>query len=423
MWYEKSWKRTLRNIFFDRRFNYISPKKILLKNNIFSRVVQCNHHDSHAAACLYTFNNSAENYLIFVIDAVGEFDCISTYKIIKNKMKIIDKVLYPNSLGLFYSSITDLLGLKANEDEYILIGMASYGNPEKYYNKINNIIFKNEFGHNFYLNRGCVGIIGKDEIISNKFDIAAATQKIYEDKLLRYVKKQMYLNKSSKIMLAGGCALNCSANSKLLNFVDDVYIFPHPGDGVASVGSSLLYNKKNIEFKNAFLGFNQATNNCMSNIVSSIEKNGYCFIVDGKAEFGPRALGNRSILADPRNKSMQDKINEIKGRELFRPFAPCILREYFEEYFYTLGLKDSPYMQFTFKCKKPHLIPATVHVYGTSRVQTVDNNNPFLYKILKSWFKKTGCPVLLNTSLNIKGKPLVNSKKDLSELFDVDNNI
>jgi len=149
MWYEKSWKRTLRNIFFDRRFNYISPKKILLKNNIFSRVVQCNHHDSHAAACLYTFNNSAENYLIFVIDAVGEFDCISTYKIIKNKMKIIDKVLYPNSLGLFYSSITDLLGLKANEDEYILMGMASYGNPEKYYNKINNIIFKNEFGHNF----------------------------------------------------------------------------------------------------------------------------------------------------------------------------------------------------------------------------------------------------------------------------------
>jgi len=422
MWYEKPHKRFLRNIIWDKKINFFNAKKYLENLGILTEIKYCNHHDSHAAACLYTYSGNAENSLIFIIDAVGELNCMSTYIVKNNKLKILDVINYPNSLGLFYSAMTDLLGYKANEEEYIVMGMASYGDPYRFYNRVNDRIFKNGFKHLYYLNRGCRGLFEDNTITRYKFDIAAATQKIYEDKLLSYVKKQLYKYNSKKIMLGGGCALNCTANSKLINLVDDIYIFPHPGDGGASVGAALLYKKKTIQFNNAFLGF-QEPDQSIESVVDKIIKDGFCFVVNGKAEFGPRALGNRSILADPRDKNMQDRINNIKGRELFRPFAPSILLEYFDQYFYSMGIGASPYMQYTFKCKKPTAIPATVHIDGTSRVQTVDSNNPFLYEVLKLWFKKTNCPVLLNTSLNIKGKPLVNSLKDLSEFCLIDNNI
>ena len=418
MWYEKPHKRFLRKLIYDREFKYFNPKKYLNKLGLYSKIYFCNHHDSHAAASLYTYGGNAENSLIFVFDAVGEFDCISSYRVINNKLSVIDKVKYPNSLGLFYTCITDLLGFKANEDEYIIMGMASYGDAERYYSKLSDIFFKEELNLNFYLNRGCRGIFSEKELDLYKFDIAAATQKIYEDKLISYIKRVLYENKASKIMLGGGCSLNCTANSKILNLVNDIHIFPHPGDGGASVGSALLYKQNKIDFKNAFLGYKESSILNVSSMIKAISQEGFCFSINEKAEFGPRALGNRSILADPRARGMQNKINDLKGRELFRPFAPCILKEYFSEYFDTLGLTESPYMQYTFKCKKPDLIPATVHIDGTSRVQTVDKNNPLLYKLLKEWYKQTGCPALLNTSLNVKGKPLLNSRYDLRE-FDI----
>lgn len=417
MWYEQPVKRSLRKLIYDKEFRYFNPKKYLNNLGLYSKIIYCSHHDSHAAASLYTCKDNAEGSIVFVIDAVGEFDCISSYRVINNKLSVIDRVKYPNSLGLFYSGITDLLGFKANEDEYIVMGMASYGDSDRYYNKLNNIFFKDGLNLNFYLNRGCRGVFNNKELDLYKFDIAAAAQKLYEDKLISYIKKILYNNKTSKLMLGGGCALNCTANSKILSIVSDIHIFPHPGDGGASVGAALLYNKNIINFKNAFLGYKESSIDNVSSMIKKITKDGFCFSVNEKAEFGPRALGNRSILADPRIKGMQNRINDLKGRELFRPFAPCILKEYFSEYFDTMGLSESPYMQYTFKCKRPDFIPATVHIDGTSRVQTVDENNPLLYKILKEWLKQTGCPVLLNTSLNVKGKPLVNSRQDLGELI------
>jgi len=253
MWYEKPHKRFLRKLIYDREFKYFNPKKYLNKLGLYSKIYFCNHHDSHAAASLYTYGGNAENSLIFVFDAVGEFDCISSYRVINNKLSVIDKVKYPNSLGLFYTCITDLLGFKANEDEYIIMGMASYGDAERYYSKLSDIFFKEELNLNFYLNRGCRGIFSEKELDLYKFDIAAATQKIYEDKLISYIKRVLCKNKASKIMLGGGCSLNCTANSKILNLVNDIHIFPHPGDGGASVGSALLYRQNKIDFKNVKL--------------------------------------------------------------------------------------------------------------------------------------------------------------------------
>lgn len=416
IWYERPYLRSIRHILFDRTYKQNISIKKYLSTFINTGITYVSHHESHAAACLYTSKFPSEDALIFSIDAVGELFSLVVFKVTNNKLKKVESVYYPNSLGLFYSAFTDMVGLKPNEDEYILMGMASYGDNKKYYNHINDICFNNEndicLTYNF--NMGCNGLI---DITSeqDKFDIAAAVQRIYEERLVSFVKSMLYKYKAKNIMLSGGCALNCSANTKLLQFVDNIHIFPHPGDGGSSVGACLAYTKQNIEMKHNFWGYNAGDNISPESVVNEILTRGYCFVVNGRAEFGPRALGNRSILADPRNKIMQDKINNIKGRELFRPFAPCILKQHFNEYFETHGLQESPYMQFTLKCKKPEEIPAVVHIDGTSRVQTVDGNNPFLYSVLKIWKKKTGLPVLLNTSLNKKGKPLINNLNNMIE--------
>jgi carbamoyltransferase len=414
IWYERHNLRILRKLLFDRSIKGVTfSVKKYLRNFIDTNIVSVPHHDSHAAACLYTAPYNTENALVFSIDAVGELYSIVVYKVVNNLLKRVEEVYYPHSLGLFYSAFTDMLGLKANEEEYILMGMASYGDPNKYYNFIKESCFLNGTKTLYNFNRGCRGLIDIKE--DEKYDIAAAVQQVYEEKLIEFVKKIMHKYASSNIMLSGGCALNCSANSKLLNIVDNIHIFPHPGDGGSSVGACLAFTKQNIDMKHNFWGYNAGGIHSPEYIVNEILTKGYSFVINGRAEFGPRALGNRSILADPRNKKMQDIINNIKGRELFRPFAPCILKEHFNEYFDTCGLPESPYMQYTLKCKKPQDIPAVVHVDGTSRVQTVDKNNIFLYKILKIWKEKTNIPVLLNTSLNKKGKPLINSYNDMKE--------
>ena len=332
-------------------------------------------------------------------------------------MRKVDSIIYPNSLGLFYSAFTKLIGLKPNEEEYILMGMSSYGDPNKFYHTINTLTFKPNTIKTYYnMNRGCNGIIPQSIIDDNKFDIAATVQCIYEEKLINLVKHYLHKYKTSKLLLSGGCALNCKANSKLLDFVDNINIFFHPGDGGSSIGAVLSHIQDNVKIRNAFYG-HDAGSAIAGDVVDEILERGYAFVVNGRAEFGPRALGNRSILADPRKKDMQEIINNIKGREPFRPFAPCILQEYFSDYFETKGLIKSPYMQYTFKCKKPHTIPAAVHVDGTSRVQTVDSNNPFLQTILQLWYQKSKVPVLLNTSLNVKGRPLINSHEDMDEFL------
>ena len=416
IWYERPYLRAIRKIFFDKSLcNLPGSVTRYVREFTDARLITVPHHDSHASACLYTATFNTEGSLIFSIDAVGELYTLVVYKVVNNKLKRVEELYYPHSLGLFYSAFTDAVGLKANEDEYILMGMSSYGDPQKYYQYIKQCCFFDDIHTTCNFNRGCRGIVDI-KCDTDRFDIAAAVQRIYEEKLLHFIKAMMLKYKTSSIMLCGGCALNCSANTKLLDIVDNIHIFPHPGDGGSSVGACLAFTKQNIEMKHNFWGYDAGSTYSPDSVVQEILANGYSFVINGRAEFGPRALGNRSILADPRNKAMQDKINNIKGRELFRPFAPCILKEYFNEYFDTRGLAESPYMQYTLKCKKPEKIPAVVHVDSTSRVQTVDKNNSFLYKVLKIWQKKTGLPVLLNTSLNKKGKPLVNTHNNMIEL-------
>jgi carbamoyltransferase len=210
----------------------------------------------------------------------------------------------------------------------------------------------------------------------------------------------------------GGCALNSKANTMLWNIFPDVWIMPNPGDAGSSLGAAAAMYGKHLDWHGPYLGYDLGGEYPTKAIFDEIMKNKIAAVASGRAEYGPRALGNRSILADPRDPDIKDKVNLIKQRELFRPFAPVVMEEYASEWFemdYT-----SPYMQYTPKCLKPGLIPSVVHVDGTSRVQTVNRNqHPGLYDLLNLFYKETGVPILLNTSLNIKGQPLLNDEDDI----------
>jgi carbamoyltransferase len=187
---------------------------------------------------------------------------------------------------------------------------------------------------------------------------------------------------------------------------------PNPGDAGSSLGAAAAMYGKHLDWQGPYLGYDLGNEYPVDKVFKELMKNKICAVAAGRAEYGPRALGNRSILADPRDPDIKDKVNLIKQRELFRPFAPVVMEEYASEWFdmdYT-----SPYMQYTPRCLKPDLIPSVVHVDGTSRVQTVNaKQHPGLYAVLKKFYEKTGVPVLLNTSLNIKGQPLLNDYQDI----------
>jgi carbamoyltransferase len=187
---------------------------------------------------------------------------------------------------------------------------------------------------------------------------------------------------------------------------------PNPGDAGSSLGAAAAYYGKHLNWKTPYLGKNIPDEYPIDKILSNLDNDEISVVANGRAEFGPRALGNRSILADPRNPNIKDKVNRIKQREKFRPFAPVILEEYANEWF-DMNF-TSPYMQYAVKCKKPNLIPSVVHYDGTSRVQTVNEKQHYgLYHVLKKWYEKTNVPILLNTSLNIKNQPLLNDSQDL----------
>ena len=371
---------------------------------------QFSHHKSHAAAGYYTSN--FRDAVIVVVDAIGEWNTSSIWIGQDSDIKKVYSKNYPFSFGLFYSAFTKLIGLNPGTDEYILMGMAAYGDYRKYYNIINKYVSSTKKQKsNFHK-----GIVDWDPSINvelEKFNIAAAVQKVYEDRLLEFMQLAKKMTGKSNLVFMGGCALNCSANTKLFDIYENIWIMPSPGDSGSSLGAAALTRGSHINWDGPYLGTNISGKYPIEKSIESLINKKVAVVAVGKAEFGPRALGNRSILADPRDPNIKNIVNEIKKREEFRPFAPVVLEEYAEEWF-DMPQKQSPYMQFAVKCRKPNEIPSIVHHDGTSRVQTINSKqNKGLYLLLRRWHEMSGVPVLLNTSLNIKNQPLLNDESDL----------
>ena len=292
---------------------------------------------------------------------------------------------YPKSLGLFYSAITKAIKLKPNEDEYITMGMAAYGIPHIKIDPYNN------YHKGIYLQR---------ELSDN--DIAASAQAIIEYEIIEIMYRARKY--SNYLCYGGGVALNCVANTRVHYMFDKVWILPNPGDAGSSLGAAAAYLNKPLKWIDPYLGTDIKRDVNVKEVVSYLIDNSYCGIANGRAEFGPRALGNRSLIADPR-KDIKDTVNQIKRRQKFRPFAPAILEEFADEYF------EGPmneYMQYVAKAKHDH--KSVTHVNGTARVQVVKKDcKSVIRPILEEWYEQTKCPMLLNTSLNIKGKPMVDN--------------
>ena len=372
------------------------------------------HHKCHAAAGFQTspYNEAT----VVVIDAIGEIDCATIWNAYYNKKgvakyKKLWTLKYPNSIGLFYSAMTKRLGLRPLDEEYILMGMAAYGEP-KYMKEL-----EEKFGaHNdslLFKENNHIGI--EDDFLegANEFDIAASTQRYVERLIKTVMNKARIKGKSNNLVYGGGVALNCSANRLLGKYFNNIWIMPNPGDAGNSLGAAALGYGKKLNWKTAFLGTDIVSQYPIWSVVTALLEDKIVGVASGRAEFGPRALGTRSLLADPRGPEIKDQVNKIKKRQEFRPFAPMILEELVDQYFeMPTKWKNSPYMQVTAKCRFPDKFPAIVHEDGTSRVQTIPKDGTGIRRLVEAWYEETDCPILLNTSLNVRGEPMVNDRSD-----------
>ena len=431
-WYETDWLKKLRQIHagqYKTAWNNPTSQHTLLEfeidtfNDPYSfrgptQFHHARHHASHASAGYYT--SPYRDAAVLVVDSIGEFETLTIWQGTDTQLKRKFSQKYPHSLGLWYSAMTQRIGLKPNEDEYILMGWAAIGDPEKYKKQIFNDFFhpldqnspRVRFKQN--LHRGCMEWAPELNSIQDYADIAAGTQAVYEYVFEHLVKQTRKLVPSNNLVLMGGCALNCVANSIAYKHFDNVWIMPNPGDAGSSIGCVLNYTEEFIEFDSPYLGHAIRGNYPVNSALKIIQEKGMVGVANNKAEFGPRALGNRSLLADPRGQDMQDLVNTVKQRQAFRPFAPVIKEDCLHDYFdMPDGVTSSPFMQSVGRTKNPELFPAITHVDGTARVQTVTRSqHPGLYKLLDKWHEATGCPMLLNTSLNIKGEPMVDTIED-----------
>jgi len=392
VYYEKPWLKKWRQFKasqYKYAFDYRELPSVYLKQFGIKIDEYVKHHHSHMAGGYYTA--PFKDAMTLTIDAIGEMETMTIW----DNEKMIGRQQYPLSLGLLYSAITKRIGLKPNEEEYITMGMAAYGRP-----------IHSQFIKTHLLKRNNHQGVGQVLEWAKPEDLAASVQYVYEKELTRIVRKHC---RKTNLVLSGGCALNCVANSNLKR---NIWIMPNPGDSGSSLGCIPAVTKQRLNWKGPFLGYSIRGEYPVDNIIKELETNKIVGVANGRAEFGPRALGNRSLLADPRGDDIKDKVNAIKKRQKFRPFAPSILLEDVHEYF-EMPQVTSPYMQFVGKCKYPKEFPAIIHADGTSRVQTVTKeDNEGFYNLLKTWKDKTGCPMLLNTSLNIKGMPMVNDRWD-----------
>lgn len=452
------------------------------------RLFFCEHHLSHAASAF--FPSPFESAAVLTLDGVGEWATASIAEGHGNKLDIVREIRFPHSLGLLYSAFTYYLGFKVNSGEYKVMGLAPYGNPiysdlikEKIISVASDGSFKLDMSY-FDFATGLKMTNGKfdrlfggpprvpeSELTQREMDLAASIQVVLEEVVVAIGRSIAKQTGESNLCLAGGVALNCVANGVLLRekIFDNIWVQPAAGDAGGSLGAALSIwhmhfgNQRQIRndtdgMKGAFLGpeFSDIE------IRTELDKFGavYTFLSDeemieevsealslgkavgwmqGRMEFGPRALGARSILADPRSDTMQKRLNlKIKYRESFRPFAPSVLSEYAAEWFEDTDL--SPYMLFVTsivnekrcpaevdddalfgierlnKCRS--LAPAITHVDYSARVQIVDEKvNPTYHSLISKFNQKTGCPMLVNTSFNVRGEPIVCSPYDALKCF------
>lgn len=377
-------------------------------------VYSYDHHMSHAAAGFQT--SSFNRATVVVIDAIGEFDTITIWGADYDKngcarYKKLWRQKYPHSIGLFYSAMTKRVGLRPLDEEYILMGMAAYG-VNKFENLMKHRLIENEWDlilkENLHL-----GVEDNFLETEDTMSIATSAQALVETLIYNVMRRARDFKWSNNLVYMGGVALNCSANRNLGDYFDNIWIMPNPGDAGSSLGAAALAYGKQLNWVDAFLGTEIPGPYPCNDILDALVTDRIVGVASGRAEFGPRALGNRSLLADPRGADIKDAVNEIKRRQKFRPFAPVILEELVDEYFeMPKGFASSPYMQTVARCKQPDLYPAIVHGDGTSRVQTVPKDGSGIRELLERWYVLTGCPMLLNTSLNIRGEPMVNDRSD-----------
>ena len=420
IWYERPFVKSIRQFRAGQGFNFRENniRSYLRSYGITAPIRYTDHHLSHAAAGYYT--SPFTEACVVSIDSIGEFDTLTIWHGKEGQLKKVYKQTYPHSVGLWYSALTQRVGLKPQEDEYILMGMAAYGDPNRLYNDIRNDFIQLhdpdewfdynplvEFKRN--LHRGCMDWRPDLTTEQDYFDIAAATQAVYEDILKWVLWYARSICDTDNLVLMGGCALNCSANHKAYQYFKNVWIMPNPGDAGSAIGCVLAHKKEFMPMPHVYTGYNIEGDYPVEEVLNELLTTGICGVANGRAEFGPRAFGHRSLLADPRGTDIKDRVNDIKQRQRFRPFAPAVLAEHAPAYF--AGHYNS-FMQYTSTCTDPGL-PAIIHGDGTSRVQTVSTNESVGFrKLLERWYEETGCPILLNTSLNIKGKPIVNDLTD-----------
>jgi carbamoyltransferase len=373
-----------------------------------------NHHLSHAAGGFQT--SPFDRATVVVIDAIGEWDTISIWGAEydsqgRAKYKRLWRQVYPHSIGLFYSAVTERIGLHPLDEEYITMGMAAWGRNTWYHDMREHVI-ANE--HDVRLKQNFHTGMSQDFLVgSSNENIAASAQLVAEDLIRQVMIRARNLGFSKNLVYMGGVALNCTANRMLGDYFDKIWIMPCPGDAGSSLGAAALALGRRINWHNSYLGHCIPGVYPVNELLDRLLSDKIVGVASGRAEFGPRALGNRSLLADPRGGEIKEKVNEIKRRQQFRPFAPVILAELVHDYFdMPAGWHHSPYMQSVARCRQPDLTPAICHVYGTSRVQTVAKDGSGIRQLLEKWYVLTGCPMLLNTSLNIRGEPMVNDRAD-----------
>jgi carbamoyltransferase len=373
-----------------------------------------NHHLSHAAAGFQT--SPFDRATVVVIDAIGEFDTISIWAAEYDRKgcavyKRLWRQRYPHSIGLFYSAVTGRVGLRPLDEEYILMGMAAYG-ARNTANRLRFDLIDDEWEVRFRENLH-TGLSQKYLSNVKDFDLAAGAQELAEELILNIMARAKKFHWSNNLVYMGGVALNCAANARIGSYFDNIWIMPCPGDAGSSLGAAALVHRRRINWTSAFLGHNIPGVYPVGDCLDELLARKIVGVASGRAEFGPRALGNRSLLADPRGSEIKEKVNDIKRRQQFRPFAPVILEELAGQYFdMPSGWSSSRYMQSIAPCRNPELYPAVVHADGTSRVQTVPADGSGIRALLERWFVITGCPMLLNTSLNIRGEPMVNDRRD-----------